>query len=123
MRKILLGTLAAAVLSTAASAQRWDPNYVAPAAGVVAGTVVGIGAHQGWFGTGEVLGTTWPGGTIAGAATTGFVVGVGTAVAVHALTTPCQGAHMFFGNLFTSAEGCVNGRPAARPVREVRVRR
>ena len=124
MRKILLGILAASALSTVASAQYREPvpNYVAPAAGVVTGTVVGVGLHQGWWGTGTTLGTTLP-ATAAGAAAVGGVAGIGTAATIHAWTTPCQGAHMFFGNLFTSSEGCVNGRPAARPVRETRVRR
>ena len=124
MRNALLGILAVAALSTTASAQSVrERNYVAPAAGAGTAAVVGVGAHQGWFGSGMVLGTTWPAATVAGAAAVGGVAGVGAAAAVHAWTTPCQGMHMWLGNLLTSSEGCVNGRPVARPVREVQYRR
>lgn len=84
--------------------------WVAPAVGAVAGTVVGVGLHNNWFASsGAFWGTQWP-TSIAGAATTGFVAGVGTAALIHAATTPCQGFHAALGGLVTSAEGCVDGQ-------------
>lgn len=113
MRKTLcvLSVAAAAALSTPAFAQPvssyYHPGYVAPLAGVAVGTVVGVGLHNSWFGS--TASSTWP-STAAGAATAGFVAGVGTVALIHAATTPCQGFQALFGGLLTSSEGCVNGQ-------------
>lgn len=110
MRKTLLvlSAVAAAALATPASAQSTRHAYVAPVTGAVVGTAVGVGLTEGWFvSTGGY--TAFP-TAAAGAAATGLVAGVGAATLIHAATTPCQGFHMFFGNLFTRADGCVNGQ-------------
>jgi hypothetical protein len=120
MRKTLLAlpvaATAAAALVTSASAQ--PPNYpepyaVAPAAGVVAGTVVGLGFSEGWWSSPAAL------GTVGGAATVGLVAGVGTMALIHSVTTPCHG----FRIGWDSPEECA--RLNALPQRTVdrRVRR
>ena len=87
-------------------------SWAAPVAGAVVGTAVGVGLHNGWYASnGAFWGTQWP-TSVAGAATVGVVAGVGTAVLIHAATTPCQGFHAALGGLVTSAEGCVDGLPA-----------
>jgi hypothetical protein len=139
MRKSFLALSAAAVAATAmvaspASAQsRRDHGHhhhharvAAPVAGAIVGTAVGVGLHNNWYGTnGSFWGANWQTG-VAGAATTGFVAGVGTAALIHAATTPCQGFHALFGNFLTSSEGCVNGQwvgyREGAPRRAMRVR-
>jgi hypothetical protein len=118
MRKILLAlSLAAATaFSTAASAQYYDNRHAATVgAGAVTGTVVGLGLSEGWWGH-----TALP-STVAGAAATGFVAGVGTVALIHAATTPCQGFHALFSGFLTSPAGCQNGQwvgaAAPAPVR------
>lgn len=126
MRRTLLVIAAAAALaapSVGASAQavRYQaPNYVAPAVGIAAGTATGLAISEGAFTGG--LGAALP-ATAAGAAAFGGIAGVGTAAIIHAATTPCQGFHALFGNLFTSSEGCVNGQwvGGREPVVERRV--
>jgi len=120
MRKTLLAlpvaATAAAAFATSASAQ--PPNYdpqpyaVAPAAGVVAGTVVGLGFSQGWWSAPAALGTA------AGAAAVGGVAGIGTMALIHSVTTPCQG----FRIGWDSPEECARLNAAPRYV-ERRVRR
>jgi hypothetical protein len=107
MRRTLLtlSALAAVALATPASAQ--SARYAAPVAGAVVGTGVALGLHNGWW-SNSVAGTALP-TTLAGAATTGFVVGVGTVALIDAATTPCRGFHAFFGGFLTSGAGCVNG--------------
>jgi hypothetical protein len=111
MRRTLLAAAAIALLATPAAAQSTryihHPNVVAPAAGVAVGTGVGVAVSEGAIG--GSLGAALP-ATAAGAAAVGGVAGIGAAAVIHAATTPCQGFHMFFGNLFTSSEGCVNGQ-------------
>lgn len=113
MRSTILVVMAAAALAASAvsaSAQAtryYAPNHVAPAVGVAAGTATGLAISEGAF-SGS-LGAALP-ATAAGAAAFGGIAGVGTAAVIHAATTPCQGFHALFGNLFTSSEGCVNGQ-------------
>jgi hypothetical protein len=93
MRKTLLAlpvaATAAAAFATSALAQ--PPNYppepyvVAPAAGVVAGTVVGLGFAEAWWASPAALSTA------AGAAAVGGVAGIGTMALIHSVTTPCHG--------------------------------
>jgi hypothetical protein len=128
MRKTALALAAAAAtaLASPAIAQQYERSHAraaAPVAGAVVGTAVGVGLHNHWYASnGTFWGTQWPTG-IAGAATTGFVAGVGTAALIHAATTPCQGFHMMFGGFLTSSEGCVNGQWVGhQPRRAVRYR-
>jgi hypothetical protein len=118
MRQTILVAAAAAAIavpaaSASAQAVRYyqQPNYVTPAAGVATGTGVGVAVSEGAIA--GSLGAALP-ATAAGAAAAGGVAGIGAAALVHAATTPCQGFHMFFGNLFTSSEGCVNGQWVGR---------
>jgi hypothetical protein len=92
MRKTLLAfpIAAAAAFSTSASAQ--PPNYEANwpiygpvAAGVVTGTIVGLGTAEAWWASTPALSTA------AGGAAVGLVAGIGTMVAIHSVTTPCTG--------------------------------
>lgn len=110
MRRTLLIAIAGAALATPAMAQpvRYQqPNHVAPAAGAAVGTGVGLAVSEGAFGASAAAALP---ATAAGAAAVGGVAGIGAVSLIHAATTPCQGFHMMFGNLFTSSEGCVNGQ-------------
>ena len=109
MRKTLcvLSVAAATALAAPAMAQgRYDRSTLTAAelgAGVVAGTVVGVGISEGWWTTaaGAALPTT-----AAGAAVLGGVAGIGTVVAIDALVQPCAG----FSAMFNLRPGqCVNG--------------
>jgi F0F1-type ATP synthase assembly protein I len=73
-------------------------------AGVVAGTVVGLGISEGWWTT--AFGAALP-TTAAGAAVLGGVAGIGTVATIDALVQPCAG----FQALFDLNHGrCVNGQ-------------
>jgi hypothetical protein len=120
MRKTLLAlpvaATAAAVFATSASAQ--PPNYppepyFAPAAGVVAGTVVGLGFAEAWWASPAALSTA------AGAATVGGVAGIGTMALIHSITTPCQG----FRIGWDSPEECARLNALPQRTVERRVRR
>ncbi len=117
MRRLLpaLTIAAAAVLATPAlaapyySAAEENPNYsagiyVAPGAGVVAGTVVGVGLYNGWFGT-SAAATTLP-ATAVGSAAVGGVAGVGTVALIDAAVEPCRGFQALLG---MNRDQCVNG--------------
>lgn len=105
MRKTLLAVSTAAAMAFSAPSFAQDGprghNYVAPAAGVVAGTVAGVGLYNHWWGNGTftTLGTS-VGGSIAG----GVLVGVAVAAGIDAATTKCRGLHALAGG-----SGCVNG--------------
>jgi hypothetical protein len=112
MRKTLIALSAAAALTATAASpvlanqhHRHHHNaWVAPAVGAGVGTVVGFGLYEGWFGT-NALTTSTLANSAAGAATGGFIAGVGTVALIHAATTPCQGFAAIFG-----ASGCANGQ-------------
>ena len=112
MRKTLIALTAAAALgATAASPVAANPRHhhhhnawLAPAVGAGVGTVVGFGLYEGWFGTSNSLTSGTLASSAAGAATGGFIAGVGTVALIHAATTPCQGFAAIFG-----ASGCRNG--------------
>ena len=74
--------------------------------GVVAGTVVGLGLTQGWWGS-SALATGL--GSTAAAATAGGVAGVGTVALIHAATTPCTGFDAVFSPFRPGPSGCVDG--------------
>ena len=128
MRRILLSltVAAAAALATPASAQSptepYRANAVAPAAGVVAGTVFGLSVSEGWWG--GSFGAALP-ATTAGAAALGGAAGIGTMVLVEAATTPCRGFHALFSGLLWDASAvCENGRYVGyRPEPPMRRRR
>jgi hypothetical protein len=113
MRKTLLAIAAASLLSTPALAASnvtvyGDYNPAAPAeatTGAVAGTAVGVGVSEGWFG-GALGSSTAIAGSTAGAATAGGVAGVGVVAGLDAIFQPCRGFHAFFG---ANKESCVNG--------------
>jgi hypothetical protein len=110
MRKTLIALSAAAALAATTASPvlanpRYQPNaWVAPAVGAGVGTAVGFGLYEGWFGTSSSFTTSSLATSSAGAATGGFLAGVGTVALIHAATTPCQGFAAIFG-----ASGCVNG--------------
>jgi hypothetical protein len=123
MRKILiaLSAVAAVAVATPADAQsaRRDANWAAPVAGAAVGTTVGVGLYNGWI-TGSAA--ALPHATVAAAASTGAVAGIGTVALVHAATTPCQGFHAALGGFLTSPQGCANGQPVEQTIRMRRVR-
>lgn len=114
MRKTILAVAAIAALSTPAFAQNsrvtvyGDQNPAAPAevtTGAVAGTAVGVGVSEGWFG-GALGSSSAVAASTAGAATVGGVAGVGVAAGIDAIVQPCRG----FSALFDLSKGaCVNG--------------
>lgn len=81
-------------------------TWGAPVAGVVAGTVVGLGLTEGWWGAAPALGGAALPTTAAGAATVGGVVGIGTLALIDASAQPCRGFQALFG---FNKEACVNG--------------
>jgi hypothetical protein len=78
--------------------------YVAPATGVVVGTLAGVGLYNGWYGSSAAA--TSLGATAATSAVAGGVIGVGAAALVDAAIQPCRGFHAMFD---LSHGQCVNG--------------
>lgn len=72
--------------------------------GAVAGTAVGLGFSEGWWGP-AVGGTVFP-TTVAGAATVGGVAGIGTVALLDAAIQPCRGFQALLG---MNKDACVNG--------------
>ena len=113
MRKTLLAIAAISLLSAPALAQSrvtvyGDYNPYAPAevaTGAVAGTAVGVGVAEGWFG-GALGSSSAVAASTAGAATVGGVAGVGAAAGIDAIVQPCRGFSAFFG---LNKGACVNG--------------
>jgi hypothetical protein len=114
MRKTLIAIAAVAALSTPALARNvtvyGDYNPAAPAevtTGAVAGTAVGVGVSEGWFGASGAIGSSSAvAASTAGAATVGGVAGVGTVAALDAVIQPCRGFSALFG---ANKGACVNG--------------
>jgi hypothetical protein len=103
MRKTLLAvTTAAAMAFSAPAFAQSGPNHVAPAAGVVAGTVAGVGLYNHWWGNGAFTGL---GATVGGSIAGGVLVGVAVATGIDAATTKCRGLHALAGG-----SGCVDGQ-------------
>jgi hypothetical protein len=123
MRKVLpMLAVAAAVVATPAFAAH-ENRAVQGAevgAGVVGGTVVGLGVSEGWWGA-TAAGAALP-ATAAGAAAVGGVAGVGGIALLDAVFQPCRG----FQALLTISHGqCANGEyvgyhEAAPPRRVIR---
>jgi hypothetical protein len=113
MRKILsiLVVAAAMAISVPASSNAAyyyrNGNTAAPgeiATGTVAGTTIGLGVSEGWWGS-TIAGAALP-TTVAGAAVVGGVAGIGAVALVDAFVQPCRG----FAALFDVNSGaCVNG--------------
>ena len=122
MRKLLsagIALAAAAAFATPALAQ--PPGYraydyapptayhhdgrtaVAVGAGVVGGTVAGLGVSEGWWGAAATAALPT---TVAGAAAIGGVAGMGTVAAVDFMLEPCRG----FAAVFDLSHGeCQDG--------------
>ncbi len=95
-----------------------DARVAAPAAGVVGGTVAGVGVSEGWWGTAATAALPT---TAAGAAAVGGVAGIGAIAAVDFMLEPCRG----FAAMFDLSDGeCVNGHYVgyAQPPRPHRYR-
>jgi len=110
MRKTLslLAIAAATAFATSAYAESYDLAQTTPAGpamvtGAVAGTVVGLGVSEGWFGA--TAGAALP-ATAAGAAAVGGVAGVGAVAAIDSVVEPCRGFQALFG---LNRHECVNG--------------
>jgi hypothetical protein len=95
MRKALTAISVAALTAALAMPAFADPprqhDYVAPAAGVAGGTVLGLGLTEGWIGP-TVAGAALP-TTAVGAAAVGGVAGIGGVALVDAAVQPCAGFH------------------------------
>jgi hypothetical protein len=116
MRKTILGLSVAAATALSTSAWAQPPNYPADAytlgAGVVAGTVVGLGFAESWWASPAALNTA------VGGVAVGAVAGIGTVALIHSVTTPCTGFRIAFDSLAECAR--LTGAPvrqAARPAR------
>jgi len=112
MRKIILTLAAAAAVATpalAAPAPHYRHHHRAATAaelgtGAVAGTAVGLGFSEGWWGP-TVAGSVFP-TTAAGAAAVGGVAGVGTVALLDAAIQPCRGFQALLG---LNKDACANG--------------
>jgi len=93
LQAVSIAALAAALATPALAAPR-QQDYAAPAAGAVAGTAVGLGLAEGWWGP-TVAGAAFP-ATVAGSAAVGGVAGVGTVAVIDAAIQPCAGFHALF---------------------------
>lgn len=135
MRKLILAVplVAAAAISTAAVAQPAYPpppgpppapasagDYYGPgpapgvaAAGVVTGTVVGLGFSQGWWSAPAALTTT------AGAAAVGGAAGIGAIALIDAFTRPCHGFRIAIDPPEYCAQLTAQGAPPERVARHV----
>lgn len=99
MRKALCVVSIAAIAAALATPSLAEPVYrdnAAPAAGVVGGTVVGLGLSEGWWGSSAAIaGTALPTSAV-GAAAVGGVAGIGGAALIDAAIQPCRGLHAMF---------------------------
>lgn len=97
MRKVLyavsIAALAASFAAPALAEPPRQPDYVAPAAGVVGGTVVGLGLTEAWWGASPAIAGAALPTTVAGAAAVGGVAGIGGVALVDAAIQPCAGFH------------------------------
>jgi len=94
MRKTFTAISAVVLTAALAMPALADPprnrDYVAPVAGVAAGTAFGLGISEGWWGA--AAGAALP-ATTAGAAAAGGVAGIGAVALVDAALQPCAGFH------------------------------
>lgn len=101
MRKALTAISVTALTVALAMPAFADPprqrDYVAPAAGVVGGTVIGLGLTEGWWGASPAIAGAALPATAAGAAAVGGVAGIGGIALVDAVIQPCAGFHALLG--------------------------
>jgi len=97
MRKTLyavsIAALTAALTVPALADPPRKPDPVAPAAGVVGGTVAGVGLTEGWWGASPAIAGAALPTTAVGAAAIGGVAGIGGVALVDATLQPCAGFH------------------------------
>ena len=93
---ISIAAIAATLAAPALAEPPRQPDYVAPTAGVVGGTVVGLGLTEGWWGASPAIAGTALPTTVAGAAAVGGVAGIGGIALVDAAIQPCAGFHAMF---------------------------
>lgn len=108
MRKAIFALpIAVAALATPALAQPYydgTARQAAPwVAGAAAGTVVALGAYNGWFG--GALGAALP-TTAVGAAAVGGTAAIGTVALVDSVLQPCRGFQAMF---MINHGACANG--------------
>lgn len=120
---MILSAVAALAVTTPASAgTKYAPH--APAwpwvAGAAVGSVVGFGLYNSWF-SGSFA-ASLP-ASAAGAATAGFVAGVGTVVLIDAATQPCKGFRAIFSPFIAKPSGCVNGQYVGYAPRKVKAKK
>ena len=100
MRKALcavsVAVLAAALVTPALAEPPRQQDCVAPAVGVVGGTVLGLGLTEGWWGASPAIAGAALPTTAAGAAAVGGVAGIGGIALVDAAIQPCAGFHAMF---------------------------
>ena len=87
--------------------------------GVAAGTVVGLGLTQGWWGASAAALPV----SAAGAAVTGGVAGIGTIAMIDAATQPCRGFRALFSPFVAGPSGCANGEYVGYRVSQRETRR
>lgn len=97
MRKALYAISIAALAAGLATPALADPprqrDNVAPVAGVVGGTVIGLGLSEAWWGASPAIaGAALPTSAL-GAAAIGGVAGIGGVALVDAAIQPCAGFH------------------------------
>ena len=90
---ISIAAIAATLAAPALAEPPRQPDYVAPTAGVVGGTVVGLGLTEGWWGASPAIAGAALPTTAAGAAAIGGVAGIGGMALVDAAIQPCAGFH------------------------------
>lgn len=120
MRKTIMAIAAVSALATPAFAESvtvYGRDYYNPAApaevttGAVAGTAVGVGVSEGWFG-GTIGSSSALAASTAGAATVGGVAGVGVVAGLDSVIQPCRGFSAVFG---ANKASCVNGQYVGAP--------
>ena len=113
-------TAGAIAMPTLANAQenvqhQYTTGYVAPLAGAVVGTAVGVGLYHGWYGSSAFVAGLPT--TAVGAATMGGIAGVGTVALIDGVFQPCRGFHALLG---ANKGACVNGEYVGYQPRRMR---
>jgi hypothetical protein len=97
MRKVLYTVSIAALGAALATPALADPprqrDAAAPVAGAVAGTAVGLGLSEAWWGASPAIAGAALPTTAVGAAAIGGVAGIGGVALVDAAIQPCAGFH------------------------------
>lgn len=100
MRKTIYAISIAALAAALATPALADPprqrDDIAPVAGVAAGTAIGLGLSEAWWGASPAIAGAALPTTAAGAAAIGGVAGIGGIALVDAAIQPCAGFHAMF---------------------------